>query len=68
MVSWKIYRHSPEYQEILIRKIYQMKLSLAEIFRLLKSVIQIEEKEARGLIVVNLENRLLDKIIEIEHH
>lgn len=54
MISWRIYRHSPEYQEILIRKIYQMKLTLAEIFRLLKSVIQIEEKEARSLIIVNL--------------
>jgi hypothetical protein len=68
MISWKVYKHNPEYQEILVRKIYQMNLDLSEIFRLLKVIIEIDDAQAKNLIMVNLENKLLTKVLEIEHH
>lgn len=41
LINWQIYRQNADYQQILVRKIYGMKLDLAEIFRLLKAIVQV---------------------------
>lgn len=68
LISWRIYRQSVDCQQILTRKVYGMKLNLEEIFRLLKVIVQIWEKELKEALLVDVENKLLAKIVDIEHY
>lgn len=68
LISWRIYRQNVDYQQILLRKIYGMKLNLGEVFRLLKAIVQIEEKELKEALLLDVENKLLAQIVDIQHH
>jgi hypothetical protein len=68
LISWRIYRHIQDYQQILLRKVYGMSLELGEMFRLLKAIVQVEEKELREALLVDVENKILAKVVDIEHH
>ncbi len=52
----------------MIRKIYQMTLDLGELFRVLKAVVQVEEQKIREAILVDVENKILNKVLQIEQH
>lgn len=52
----------------MIRKIYQMALDLGELFRVLKAVVRVEEQKIREAILVDVENKILNKVLQIEQH
>jgi hypothetical protein len=68
LISWKLYNHSEEYRQILVRKVYQMRMDLGELFRILKAIMQVEEAATRNAVLVDVENKILDKVVEIEHY
>lgn len=66
MVEWKLYDHSNEFEEITVRKVYQMNLQMHEIFELLKLLLKVSNQAVKDKITVDLENKLLLKVIDLQ--
>lgn len=45
-----------------------MEMNLAELFCILKAIIHVQEPQIRDPILVDVENKILRKVLEIEHY
>lgn len=48
---WRLYLHNETFEEVLVRKIYQMEMNLHELFKVLQLVIHVEKESVRKKIM-----------------